>query len=290
MGAVGLFIYGTLNRLLIPLGLHHVLNTYFWFQFGEYEGAEGAVNGDLTRFFAGDATAGDYMTGFFPIMMFALPAAALAMYVLAKKERKSAAAGILFSVAFTSFLTGITEPIEFAFMFLAPVLYVLHSLLTGLALAITYALGIKLGFGFSAGLIDYIVNWNLASKPALMIPVGVVFGVLYFVIFIFAIRAFDLKTIGREDEAQTTEKKHAPVGEEARAFVEALGGLVNISNISSCVTRLRAEVVDGAKVDKNKIKALGSSGIITPSKNAVQIVLGQKAERLADAINALKQA
>ncbi len=290
LGAVGLFIYGTLNRLLIPLGLHHILNTYFWFQFGEYEGADGAVNGDLTRFFAGDTTAGDYMTGFFPIMMFALPAAAIAMYILAKKERKSAAAGILFSVAFTSFLTGITEPLEFAFMFLAPMLYVFHALFTGLALAITHALGIKLGFGFSAGLIDYILNWNLATKPGLMIPVGIIFALLYFVVFIFVIKTFNLKTIGREDEAQAETKiMTLSVQEEAQAFVEALGGLANILSISSCVTRLRSDVVDGTKVDKDRIKALGSSGIIMPSNNAVQIVLGQKAEALSDAINVLKR-
>lgn len=290
LGAIGLFIYGTLNRLLIPLGLHHILNTYFWFQFGEYEGSDGVVNGDLTRFFAGDTTAGNYMTGFFPIMMFALPAAAFAMYVLAKKDRKSAAAGILFSVAFTSFLTGITEPLEFAFMFLAPVLYLFHSLFTGLALAITHALGIKLGFGFSAGLIDYIVNWNLATKPALMIPIGLLFALLYFVVFIFAIKTFNLKTIGREDEVQASPQVRISVTEEARAFAEALGGLANILSISSCVTRLRADVVDGAKVDKDRMKELGSSGIITPSSNAVQIVLGQKAEPLADAINVLKKA
>lgn len=296
LGIVGFFIFGTLNRLLIPLGLHPVLYSFFWFQYGDYTGADGkVVNGDLTRFFAGDPTAGGFMTGFFPIMMFALPAAALAMYLLAKKERKAATAGVLFSVAFTAFLTGITEPLEFLFMFLAPALYVIHALLTGLALAVTAALGMKLGFGFSAGLIDYIVNWNLATKPLLLIPVGIAFGALYFFIFLFAIKAFNLKTIGREDSLETAAAPasgRAPAhsaSEEARLFADALGGVANLSNVFFCVTRLRVEVIDGDKINDEALKQLGARGIVRPSKSTVQVILGQKAEVISDAINAMRR-
>jgi len=194
-GAIGVFAFGTLNRLLIPTGLHHVLNSITWFTFGEFDGA----TGDLNRFFAGDPTAGQFMTGFFPIMMFGLPAVALAMYFAAKKENRAAVGGMLFSVAFTSFLTGITEPIEFMFMFLAPSLYAMHAVLTGVALAVCEILGIKHGFGFSAGAIDYVVNFNIATNPILLIPIGLVFAVIYFVIFRWAIEKFNLPTPGRLD-------------------------------------------------------------------------------------------
>ncbi len=156
----GVFAFGFLNRLLIPFGLHHVLNSITWFVFGEFNGA----TGDLNRFFAGDPTAGSFMTGFFPIMMFGLPAIALAIYFSAKKQNRAAVGGMLMSVGVTSFLTGITEPLEFMFMFLAPVLYGIHAVLTGVALAVTETLGIKHGFGFSAGAIDYVVNFNLATN------------------------------------------------------------------------------------------------------------------------------
>lgn len=288
-GAFGLFIFGTLNRLLLPLGLHHVLNTYFWFQHGEFNGTDGVVNGDLTRFFAGDPNAGDFMAGFYPIMMFALPAAALAMYIMAKKERRTLVAGVLFSIAFTSFLTGITEPIEFAFMFLAPVLYIFHALLTGAALAISHVLGIKHGFGFSAGLIDYILNFNLSTNGILIIVLGLVFGIVYFLLFTIVIKKYKLSTIGREEEEEEYNEPGSLSSVDSTAILAALGGLANINSVDSCVTRLRLSLVDSSKVDESKIKSLGSRGIIKPTANTMQIILGQEAEGIADAINALKK-
>jgi N-acetylglucosamine PTS system EIICBA or EIICB component len=202
LGALGVGIYGFLNRLLIPLGLHHVLNTYVWFQLGSYKGPNGVVHGDLNRYFAGDPTAGNFMAGFFPIMMFGLPAACLAMIRHARFPK--VAAGILLSAALTSFLTGVTEPIEFAFIFVAPVLFVIHALLTGSALAVCYLLGIKIGFGFSAGLFDYLLNFSKSNttNPLLLLVVGLVYGVIYYFVFSFFITRFDLGTPGR-GEAST---------------------------------------------------------------------------------------
>lgn len=199
-GEIGVFAYGVLNRVLIVTGLHHILNTIVWFQVGDFASAAGkVVHGDLTRFFAGDKTAGMFMSGFFPVMMFGLPAACLAMYRTAKPENKQAVGGLLFSMALTAMLTGVTEPVEFAFMFLAPALYAIHAVLTGLAMALMHALNIKLGFGFSAGLFDYLLNFGLSTKPLLLIPVGIGYFALYYVLFVFFIKKFDLKTPGRED-------------------------------------------------------------------------------------------
>jgi PTS system N-acetylglucosamine-specific IIC component len=186
---LGGFVYGTLNRLLIPLGLHHILNNPPWFIFGEYtpEGGE-TVNGDIARFLAGDPTAGAFMTGFFPIMMFALPAAALAIWHTAKPQHKKAVGGIMLSAALCSFLTGVTEPLEFAFMFVAFPLYVIHALLTGTSMALTNALGIKDGFGFSAGFFDYALNWNIATNPGLLILIGLGYAVVYYFLFRFVIQ------------------------------------------------------------------------------------------------------
>ena len=197
---VGGFVYGTLNRLLIPLGLHHILNNPPWFVFGSYHGADGVVHGDIARFLAGDPTAGAFMTGFFPIMMFALPAAALAIWHEARPEHKKAVGGIMLSAALTSFLTGVTEPLEFAFMFVAWPLYIIHAVLTGTSLALVNALGIKDGFGFSAGLFDFALNWNIATKPALLILIGLGYAVIYYFLFRAVIRRWNLRTPGREEE------------------------------------------------------------------------------------------
>ena len=197
----GGFVYGTLNRLLIPLGLHHILNNPPWFIFGEYTNANGeVVNGDIQRFLNGDPTAGAFMTGYFPIMMFALPAAALAIWMTAKTQHKKAVGGIMLSAAVCSFLTGVTEPLEFAFMFVAWPLYIIHAVLTGTSMALTNALGIRDGFGFSAGLFDYVLNWNIATKPAWIIIIGACYGVLYFFLFRWVITRFNLKTPGREED------------------------------------------------------------------------------------------
>ncbi|MEU9747419.1 PTS transporter subunit EIIC [Streptomyces niveus] len=201
LGAWGAGIFGVANRLLIPIGMHQFLNTFFWFQAGEFTTKDGTVvQGDLTRFFAGDPDAGQFMSGFFPIMMFGLPAAALAMAHCARPERRKQVAGLMVSVALTSFVTGVTEPLEFSFMFAAPLLYGLHALLTGASMAITWALGVHAGFSFSAGLIDYVVNWHLDTKPWLIIPIGLCFAVVYYVTFRFAITRFDIPTPGREPE------------------------------------------------------------------------------------------
>jgi N-acetylglucosamine PTS system EIICBA or EIICB component len=202
---VGGFVYGTLNRLLIPLGLHHILNSGPWFVIGSFTGSDGVVyHGDILRFLHGDPTAGDFMTGFFPIMMFALPAAALAIWHEARPSQRKAVGGIMLSAALTSFLTGVTEPLEFAFMFVAWPLYVMHAILTGTSMALVNALGIHDGFGFSAGLFDYALNFNIATKPALLILIGLCYAVVYYFSFRFVIRRWNLRTPGREDDTEDT--------------------------------------------------------------------------------------
>ncbi|PRH78343.1 PTS lactose transporter subunit IIC [Streptomyces solincola] len=203
LGAWGAGIFGVANRLLIPIGMHQFLNTFFWFQAGEYTAPDGSVvQGDLTRFFAEDPSAGQFMSGFFPIMMFGLPAAALAIAHSARPERRKEVTGLMLSVALTSFVTGVTEPLEFSFMFAAPLLYGLHALLTGASMAITWALGVHAGFSFSAGLIDYVVNWHLDTKPWLIIPIGLGFAVVYYALFRFLIARFDIPVPGREPPEQ----------------------------------------------------------------------------------------
>ncbi len=200
-GAWGAGIFGIANRALLVIGLHQFLNVPIWFQFGTYTKPDGEeVHGDINMFLAGDPDAGQFLSGFFPIMMFALPAAALAITHCAKPHRRKEVGGLMLSVALTSFVTGITEPIEYSFLFIAPLLYVVHAVLTGVSMAVTWALGVHDGFSFSAGLIDYIINWNLATRPWAIIPIGLVFAVVYYVIFRFAITKFDLKTPGREPE------------------------------------------------------------------------------------------
>ncbi|MFF4258960.1 PTS transporter subunit EIIC [Streptomyces sp. NPDC001663] len=201
LGSWGAGVFGVTNRALLVFGLHQFLNVPIWFQFGSYTKPDGTVvHGDINMFLAGDPNAGQFTSGFFPIMMFALPAAALAMTHCAKPSRRKEIGGLMLSVALTSFVTGITEPIEYSFLFVAPLLYAVHALLTGVSMAVTWGLGVHDGFSFSAGLIDYIINWNLATKPWAMIPIGLCFAVVYYAIFRFAITRFDLKTPGREPE------------------------------------------------------------------------------------------
>ncbi|MDT0572889.1 PTS transporter subunit EIIC [Streptomyces sp. DSM 3412] len=204
-GAVGAGIFGIANRALIPVGMHHLLNSFPWLQAGSYEGK----SGDIARFLAGDPTAGQFMTGFFPIMMFGLPAVCLAIYHTARPERRAVVGGMMFSLALTSFITGVTEPIEFTFMFIAPVLYAIHAVLTGVSMALTWALGMKDGFGFSAGAIDFALNLGIATKPWGLLLVGLCFGVLYYVIFRFAIVRFNLPTPGRESDEELAELQKA---------------------------------------------------------------------------------
>ncbi|MET9435192.1 PTS transporter subunit EIIC [Streptomyces sp. NPDC006551] len=203
LGAGGAGLFGLINRALIPVGMHQFVNTVSWFQIGDFTNAAGEiVHGDLNRFFAGDPSAGLFMSGFFPIMMFGLPAAALAIAHSARPERRKAVTGMMVSLALTSFVTGVTEPIEFSFMFIAPLLYAIHAVLTAVSMAVTWALGVHAGFTFSAGFIDYALNWNLATKPWMIIPIGLVFAAVYYVLFRFAITKFNLPTPGREPEEE----------------------------------------------------------------------------------------
>jgi PTS system N-acetylglucosamine-specific IIC component len=203
LGAFGAALFGLINRALIPIGMHQFVNTVSWFQLGDFKDAAGqVVHGDLNRFFAGDPTAGQFMSGFFPIMMFGLPAAAIAIAHSARPERRKAVMGMMISLALTSFWTGVTEPIEFSFMFVAPVLYAIHAVLTAVSMAVTWALGVHAGFTFSAGAIDYGLNWNLATRPWLIIPIGLVFAAIYYTVFRFAIIKFNLPTPGREPEEE----------------------------------------------------------------------------------------
>ncbi|MFB7292868.1 PTS transporter subunit EIIC [Actinacidiphila glaucinigra] len=203
LGSFGAALFGLINRGLIPVGMHQFVNSVAWFQLGDFTNSAGTVvHGDLTRFFAGDPQAGQFMTGFFPIMMFGLPAAALAIAHTARPERRKAVMGMMLSLALTSFVTGVTEPIEFSFMFIAPLLYAIHAVLTAVSMAVTWAFGVHTGFTFSAGAIDYALNWNLSTKPWLIIPIGLVFSVIYYVVFRFAITKFNLPTPGREPEEE----------------------------------------------------------------------------------------
>jgi N-acetylglucosamine PTS system EIICBA or EIICB component len=280
-GAFGLFAYGVLNRVLIVTGLHHILNNIAWFILGDYHG----VTGDLKRFFAGDPTAGAFMSGFFPVMMFGLPAACLAMYHTALPERRRAVAGLLGSIALTSLLTGVTEPIEFTFMFLAPFLYVVHALLTGVAFIIMNALQVRLGFGFSAGLFDYVLNFNRATRPWLLFPVGALYFGLYYGLFRFSIVKLNLKTPGR-DAAGTAAPTTVPTsaGERAVGYIAALGGAGNIVSVDACTTRLRLVVGSQDVVDAEALKSLGARGVVRPSATSLQVVIGANADQVAGEI------
>ncbi len=284
LGEVGTFLYGMLNRLLIPLGLHHILNSVFWFQLGDYtylkDGAEVVANGDLHRFFAGDPKAGVYMAGFYVVMMFGLPAMALAIWLNTPKTYRKRAGAILAGVAFTSFLTGITEPMEFLFLFVAPVLFILHALLTGLALAAAQALDIHAGFGFSAGFIDYVINYKLGTHVGRIIPLGILFALLYFVLSYYTIKHFKLKIMEVELGKERPEE-HKP-SDETAAFIAALGGAENITGIDACITRLRMSVKESKDLKDEAFAALGAKGVIRPDNRSIQVVLGARAEKVAE--------
>jgi PTS system N-acetylglucosamine-specific IIC component len=285
-GSIGAFVFGVFNRLLIVTGLHHILNNMAWFVFGNFtDPTTGAlVTGDLSRYFAGDPKGGQFMTGMFPMMVFGLPAACLAMYRNALPDRRKVMGGIFLSMALTSFLTGVTEPIEFAFMFLAPLLYLLHALLTGLSMAITNALNIHLGFTFSGGFIDMILGWGKSTNGWLVFPVGLAYAVIYYFVFDFCIRRFNLKTPGREDVA-VSEKAVLTENERASAYIKALGGAENLLTVGACTTRLRLEMVDRNKASDADLKALGAMAVVRPGKGgSLQVVVGPMADSIADEI------
>ena len=300
-GVLGAFLYGFVNRMLIPLGLHHIVNTYVWFIYGDYQGPNGPVSGELTRFAAGDPEAGRLTAGFYPILMFGLPGAALAMIRSAKPSQKKVAVGILSAAGLTAFLTGVTEPLEFAFMFVAFPLYVIHALLTGLSLAIAYALDVHLGFSFSAGLIDLLLYGTApAAKniPALLV-MGVIFFFLYYFMFRFAIERWNMRTPGREPDDEFEAEQAANLTDDragsavaggaaakAEQLITAFGGRANLQHVDACITRLRIEVADKALVDKARLKALGAAGVIEVGNN-VQAIFGTQADALKSDINAV---
>ena len=285
LGAVGAGIYTFLNRLLIPIGMHHALNAVFWFDV--------AGISDLTKFWSGTGeygVTGMYMTGFFPVMMFGLPAAALAMYHCAKPGRKKAVMGLLASAAFCSFFTGVTEPLEFAFMFLAPGLYILYALLGGITAAITVMLPIRAGFSFSAGFLDLFFSSQtpLAQNPWMAIVVGLGAAVVYYIVFRVVITKFDLKTPGREDEdeAAPATKEELKGSEKFVAYatkvLEGLGGKDNITVCDNCITRIRVEVKDISVVKDDIIKSAGARGVLRPGKNSVQVIVGPQVQFVVD--------
>ncbi len=291
-GAVGAGVYGVLNRALLPFGLHHILNSYIFFIFGEYTTNTGVIaTGELNRFFAGDPTAGFFLSGFYPVMMFGMPALALAIYHTTEKSKRKKIAGLMTSLALTSFLTGVTEPIEFLFMFVAPMLYALHAVLTGVSLAVAYALQIRQAFGFSAGLIDYCLSYGLASKPLLLIPLGLMVGVVYYAAFRFAIVKFNIQIMGKETEKAApadnsdASDKHADL---ALNILEFLGGKENVKELGNCITRLRIEVKDGDKIKVDELQRLDKVKGVIKTGNAAQIIIGTEAEEVAVAVHKLR--
>ena len=282
-GELGLFIYGVLNRALIVTGLHHILNNVAWFIVGDFNGA----TGDLKRFFAGDPSAGVFMAGFFPVMMFGLPAACLAMYHTAAPEKRRAAGGLLLSMALTSFLTGVTEPIEFTFMFLAPGLYALHAILTGAAMVTMDLLGVKLGFGFSAGFFDYALNYGKATHPLYLLPVGAAYFALYYFLFRWCIVRFNLRTPGREPAESGAPAPELASGDDlqvAGAYIRALGGADNLVHVDACTTRLRLELANRDRVDAEALRRLGAKGTVRVGDKGLQVVVGPMADQMASAI------
>ena len=289
LGAVGAGIYAFFNRLLIPFGLHHALNSVFWF--------DAAGINDLGNFWGNTATVGTtgmYMSGFFPCMMFGLPAAAFAMIRSAKPEKKKYAVSLLSAAAICAFICGVTEPFEFAFMFLAPGLYLIYAILYGIFTVITVAVGFRAGFSFSAGLTDLVFSSQLplAQKTWLILPLGIAAAIVFYSVFRFAIVTFNLKTPGREDDADNAEEMKAVLAngdftEVAKIILEGLGGKENVASVDNCITRLRIEVKDYTAVDEKKIKSAGVAGIIRPSKTSVQVVIGPKVQFVADEVNRL---
>lgn len=296
LGAIGAGIYAFFNRLLIPTGLHHALNQVFWQNLA-------GIN-DIGNFWSptpelieaggviGKYRVGMYQAGFFPVMMFGLPAGALAMYHTAKDNKKKVAASLLLAAAFSAFFTGVTEPLEFSFMFLAPGLYLVHAILTGISVAISAAFGWMAGFGFSAGFVDFVLSSRLpmANRPYMLLLQGLVFAVIYYVLFRFIITKFNLKTPGREDD-DLDENQVTLANNDftaiAKIILEGVGGKENVTSIDNCITRLRLEIKDYTAVDEKKIKSSGVAGVIRPSQTAVQVIVGTQVQFVADEFSKL---
>lgn len=298
-GVAGVGIYTFLNRLLIPTGLHHAVNNVFWFDtigLGDLSAYWGGQAGIISKELMGTNiswSVGQYMAGFFPSMMFGIPGAAVAMILTAKPEKRKATIGIAGSAAICAFICGVTEPFEFSFMFLAFPLYIVYSLLYAIFAMVTVALGFRAGFCFSAGATDLVFSASLPAhaKTWLVFPIGIVAFIVFFLVFYFAIKKFDLKTPGREDDDQEGEMKIELANNDftamAKIILEGLGGAENIAELDHCITRLRLEVKDNLKVDEKKIKSSGISGIIRPSKTAVQVIVGPKVQFVFDEMEKL---
>ncbi|SFB26095.1 MULTISPECIES: glucose-specific PTS transporter subunit IIBC [unclassified Bacillus (in: firmicutes)] len=285
---ISAFIFGVIERALIPFGLHHIFYAPFWFEFGSYTNEAGEiVRGDQAIFMnqikdgVQDLTAGTFMTGKFPFMMFGLPAAAYAIYKEARPEQKKIVAGIMGSAALTSFLTGITEPIEFSFLFVAPILFGIHTIFAGLSFMVMHILNVKIGMTFSGGLIDYILFGliNPQTNAWLVIPVGLVFAVIYYFGFRFAIRKFNLMTPGREEVKEEEVGTTTQSGELPYEILKAMGGKENIAHLDACITRLRVSVNDAKNVDKDRLKKLGASGVLEVG-NSIQAIFGPRSETI----------
>lgn len=292
-GAWGPAIYGVINRLLIPTGLHHVLNNVAWFQLGEYVGLDGKlVNGDLWRYYAGDPGAGIYMTGFFPVMMFGLPGFALAFVHSAHAENRKRIASVLLTAALTSFLTGITEPLEFAFMLTVPLLYGLHALFTGMSMFITSLLDIRAGFGFSAGFIDLIMTWTKGNHLWMLFVVGGCYFILYYGTAMICTRLFKLQTPGREVQeslpAAVMPTSSSRTGElKLDQLLIYVGGIENIVDVDACITRLRLRVHNDKLINEAGLMQIGAYGLMRISSHHIHIIMGTDSDALREQIELL---
>jgi glucose-specific phosphotransferase system IIA component len=288
-GGFGIFLYGFLHRILVAFGLHHLLNHVFWFQIGQYTDADGAVYfGDLPRFFAGDPTAGVFMAGLYPTMMFALPAVAFAIIHEAREDLKPKTRRQFRIAALSSFLTGVTEPVEFAFLFVAPYLFLVHALISGGIMWLVYELDIHHGFTFSAGALEYLVNMPLAHRGWWLLPIGVAVGIVYYVLFRWSIRRFQLPTPGRED-ASRLDDWAGDIPFRAPLILQALGGKENMVRLDACITRLRLTLEDDRKVDVQSLRHLGAAGVIQLGGGHVQVVFGTFSELIREEIQKYMQ-
>lgn len=292
-GALGVFVFGLTNRLLIPIGLHHVINTYIYYELGSFVTASGeVVKGEIPRFLAGDPTAGLFLAMFFVPMMFGLPGACLAIYKTANEQNKAKTKSLMSSGALTTFVAGITEPIEFSFMFVAPRLYAFHAFLTGLAGAVLYLLDVHLGMSINFCIIDFVLNFNLGTNAWMIVPVGVTFFFIYYVGFKFMIIKGDLKTPGREEELEFDDNRiseeemsikleHSNYQYMAKKILQNIGGKDNVEDVENCVTRLRLELVDGTLVNESNIKKTGAKGVVKLSDTSFQIIIGTEVGKVA---------
>lgn len=294
MGEIGAGIYAFFNRLLIPIGLHHALNSVFWFDVAGINDIPNFLSGQ-SGIDAGTAILGKtgmYQAGFFPIMMFGLPGAALAIYTAARAENKAKVASIMLAASLASFFTGVTEPLEFSFMFAAPLLYVIHAVLTGISVFLAASMGWMAGFGFSAGLVDMVLSSQnpLAVNWYMLIAQGILFFAIYYFVFLTVITRFNMKTPGREneEEAPTESKASEDLNELAIQYVAALGGIDNLTVVDACITRLRLTLKDRSVVKESELKGLGAMGVVKLGEDNLQVIIGTKAESIANQIKLIK--